>query len=1166
MSLEQKTSNGYSDEKRKRKVRSEKKKVERTHIDRDSINTTKDKDDIPIKRIPPSVKYTEYSKEQLELTGPLIPNPDSLFKRKSYSRRPVPKYLLHQPRLLIAPPFTIHEWDKQNQQHMASLEASSTDYQGLYEQFQKLRETERKKMESLGLVDPENVSKSLNDAIAFHGTCTLMCPVFERVRRQVENNVKSLEKDPKTNTISPERAVKAFSRPAAGQAPSLPSDVRPPHVLVKTLDYLVDNIVDKLPEAHSFIWDRTRSIRQDFTYQNFFGKEAIDCNERIVRIHLLSLHIMAGSDIEYSQQQELEQFNKALQTLIEIYDDVRNNGGISPNEPEFRAYHLLSHYRNQELDYDIQNLPSNVFNHKHIQLALRLRNLINQNNIVERGHLNSIGSLNMFVEFFRLVYSEETPFLMSCLLETHFNEIRFYSLKAMSKSYHSRGGPFPAKAIAQMLGYDSVEKLIKFVKYYDVDVIRNNTEEYIDLTNKDKMSNYKLESCQAKVKLSQPYSPQLDSKIKGKNLKVFINQSFPNNDLGIKVNQKKLRSAPDEILIVPSSRPEPTKNGSVRNGFASTPAPVSFGATPSESTFSFQKPEVKPLFSFSAPKATNLPATTVPPTTKSTTFEMPTGLFSKPNTSNNPEKNGFKLPEVKLNTSSFGVKDSFTKPKIPEFNVSEKASEPTSNNVIEQPKLKPVAKRLTSAPQYGKAAEEVVSDLIKEVVENEIRKLLPRLIQRNSAKRERQEIISTLSHELYAAFLNEIIHLTTMENTADYKYNRKLKSKYVQKVMKIAKSAKEKHELKQLKIDEIQATSFNKRGLKRFSRDVEITKKRQNTSNQSFDISKQEEIEQLWAPLKFKDFIQRCSNNLKLGGENEQLKINFLLIVEDWKNNFSKWLNNKLQLKVNKQKMNYERIVISDKLEINFQSLPKKDQLNKDFFTKTGFILFECGLLKNEKETIRQKLARDKLVLNKILSLTKKFSFYKVQILLTFWDVSESGIEREEVEELLEIGGNEAVKLCDDFNQLSDAFTKIGDDFNGELSEKGKSKRQVKQVPVKKVTKSTIHEKEAELLHQAKRMKKYEYLNKYKKNENTKNDYNENSASYNSSFVSNLTKRRNNGNSTFMNSTNGSMNFSVLNGYGNGIEDSFAKKHEDLPQKLEELRNLTKNITAKYKR
>ena len=243
---------------------------------------------------------------------------------------------------------------------------AGNDFQSLYEELQRMREQERKQMERLGLVDAENASKTLNEAIAFQGTCVDMCPVFERVRRSLENNVNSLEKDPLTNRVSRSKAVKAFSRPAAGQPPPLPSEVRPPHVLKATLDYLVDNIVPQLPEAHLFLWDRTRCIRQDFTYQNYIGPEAIDCNERIARIHLLSLHIMARGNIEYSQQQEVEQLNKTLQTLIEIYRDVRNNGGQAPNEAEFRSYYLLAHMRDSELEREVQTLPDNIFQDKRI--------------------------------------------------------------------------------------------------------------------------------------------------------------------------------------------------------------------------------------------------------------------------------------------------------------------------------------------------------------------------------------------------------------------------------------------------------------------------------------------------------------------------------------------------------------------------------------------------------------------------------------------------------------------------------------------------------------------------------------------------------------------------------------------------------------------------------
>ena len=242
--------------------------------------------DIPKKVIPRQKpdKVQQYTPNEITSTGPLIFNPEQLgFNRnhKSITPRSIPKYLLHQPRLLVTPSFSQDAWDKQNQEKMLSMEEqnSGSDYQGLYEEFQKMREAERKQMETLGLVDAENISKDLTDAISFQGSCLDMCPIFERVRRALEKNVKALEKDPHTNKISRTRAIKAFSRPAAGQPPPLPSEVRPPHILKQTLDYLIENIVPQLPEAHSFIWDRTRSIRQDFTYQNFFGPEAIDCNE-----------------------------------------------------------------------------------------------------------------------------------------------------------------------------------------------------------------------------------------------------------------------------------------------------------------------------------------------------------------------------------------------------------------------------------------------------------------------------------------------------------------------------------------------------------------------------------------------------------------------------------------------------------------------------------------------------------------------------------------------------------------------------------------------------------------------------------------------------------------------------------------------------------------------
>lgn len=495
----------------------------------------------PTQRLPKQAAdpIQKFSQKEIAATGLLFQDPSSFGFLRNRSHAPLrhtPRYMLNQPRLLVAPEYSQDPWDAENQAKMLRIEQanSGSDYQGVYEEFQKMREVERKKMEELGLVDAENVTKDLNDAIFFQGTCTDMCPTFERVRRALENNVKALEKDPATQKISRDKAVKAFSRPAAGQPPPMPSDVRPPHILLKTLDFIVDNILHQLPEAHSFIWDRTRSIRQDFVYQNYYGPEAIDCNERIVRIHLLSFHIMAGSDVEYSQQQELEQFNKALQTLTEIYQDVRNHGGKCPNEAEFRAYHLISHFRDPELEREIQLLPDSIFMDSKVQLALRFRSIMSQNNVVERGYTNCIGAINLFVEFFRLVNANETPLLLACLLETHFNEIRFYALKSMSRSYHTKGKAFLGESLREMLGFDTVEQLVNFVSYYDIDIINDNGTILVDLCNKEKLeSQYKLNSLYDKATRSQAFSARLDARMRQTTLAQLVNSGLLNSNLNL---------------------------------------------------------------------------------------------------------------------------------------------------------------------------------------------------------------------------------------------------------------------------------------------------------------------------------------------------------------------------------------------------------------------------------------------------------------------------------------------------------------------------------------------------------------------------------------------------------------------------------------------------------
>lgn len=266
-------------------------------------------------------------------------------------------------------------------------------------------------------------------------------------------------------------AVKAFSRPAAGQPPPLPSDVRPPRILVTTLHYLIDNIVPQLPKSHTFLWDRTRSIRQDFTYQNYIGPEAILCNELIARIHILSLHVMLTSDVEYSKQQEIEQFNKTLQTLSELYNANRklNSNFRSPKEPEFRAYQLLSHIYDPEVAMQIQSLPSDILSDPRLQLAITLRTLVQH---TSRSHPDN--PANLFASFFRtLTQNTKIPFLFLCLLETHFQDIRTNALVSMSKAYHHRGSPYIISRLSSMLGFTNDIDTIAFCTNYGLKIVED---------------------------------------------------------------------------------------------------------------------------------------------------------------------------------------------------------------------------------------------------------------------------------------------------------------------------------------------------------------------------------------------------------------------------------------------------------------------------------------------------------------------------------------------------------------------------------------------------------------------------------------------------------------------------------------------------------------------
>lgn len=289
--------------------------------------------------------------------------------------------------------------------------------------------------------------------------------------------------------------VKCFHRSDAGKDEQLPSDLRPPRVLQETLNYLFDEILsgpEPLAHVHKFLWDRTRAIRNDFSIQQVTKTEdlrvAIECFERIARFHLLSLHQLTHpkrDNGDFVPQQEREQLSNTLVSLMYYYDDTRSRFEC-PNEAEFRAYSIILEIRarSHDLNARIQNLPRRIVEDSRIQTAIKLH--------AASGKMRDVQNLlsplarkfevtrEDYAEFWSIVRSGSTTYLMACAAEVAFNFVRARTLETMEKAF--RSGPVLRSKLedlhlgdlAKALGFDTTVQTRQFLEADGLGFSRRN--------------------------------------------------------------------------------------------------------------------------------------------------------------------------------------------------------------------------------------------------------------------------------------------------------------------------------------------------------------------------------------------------------------------------------------------------------------------------------------------------------------------------------------------------------------------------------------------------------------------------------------------------------------------------------------------------------------------
>jgi len=221
------------------------------------------------------------------------------------------------------------------------------------------------------------------------------------------------------------------------------------------MEYLIASIVDNtdhpFSEVHNFVRDRTRSIRQDFTYQGVRNDLCMDIHEKCVRFHILSNHRLCGEDPEvFQSKQNLEQLDKCLISLREMYSERQTETHVQPaNEAEMQSYFLLTHTASEEVVGTTSLLRDSVKDSNEVRFALMVVTALKAGD---------------YISYFRLL--QDAPYLTACIMHQHAHTVRVSALAKMRKCFRD---PLPVELLCDQLGFDSKEETLDFLAYSGVE-------------------------------------------------------------------------------------------------------------------------------------------------------------------------------------------------------------------------------------------------------------------------------------------------------------------------------------------------------------------------------------------------------------------------------------------------------------------------------------------------------------------------------------------------------------------------------------------------------------------------------------------------------------------------------------------------------------------------
>ncbi|XP_043081137.1 SAC3 domain-containing protein 1 [Puntigrus tetrazona] len=273
-----------------------------------------------------------------------------------------------------------------------------------------------------------------------HGTCMTMCPAHEICQREAQNRLHRFETAAGTERdrlprADVSRAVKEYSRPAAGKDSTRASDLRPPSVLLKTARYLVDDVAasssfQPWTEVYAFVFDRLRSVRQDMIIQRVSGPDCVAVLEKSVRFLLYASYRLCGQQLQHFDPRINDtHLQECLSWLLESYRD-----GKHQHQEEFQALSLLYNLSSSQAIQHVLELPERIRSSPSVQLALALSRAHTERNPVRLLRL-----------------AQRLDFIQVCAVHRHLLPCRRDLLLLYSHGLSSRNCRYPLQSLARLL-------------------------------------------------------------------------------------------------------------------------------------------------------------------------------------------------------------------------------------------------------------------------------------------------------------------------------------------------------------------------------------------------------------------------------------------------------------------------------------------------------------------------------------------------------------------------------------------------------------------------------------------------------------------------------------------------------------------------------------------